>query len=185
MFIWVLAHVLARSAWQWCKLLGVKKWFLRTTTILLFINKHRRSMLPILSTFVIFFDMKLRKIYRSRSFPRAYPMLFVPTTLITSTSETSACHEINVILQKVTMDASKVTMDASKVTIAETKNLKQFPCPTCYKSYTRLSYLTAHTPRCKCISIPLECSTCHKIFSTKSSLSFHRKSCCVPGTKNV
>ena len=133
-------------------------------------------------------------------------MLFVPTTLITSTSETSACHEINVILQKVTMDASKVTMDASKVTmdaskvtmdaskvtmdaskvtIAETKNLKQFPCPTCYKSYTRLSYLTAHTPRCKCISIPLECSTCHKIFSTKSSLSFHRKSCCVPGTKNV
>jgi hypothetical protein len=81
---------------------------------------------------------------------------------------------------KVTTVASNVTMDASKVTIHESEKTKQFPCPTCYKSYTRLSYLNAHTPICKCISTSLECSACHKIFSTKSGLSFHRKSCCVP-----
>jgi len=86
---------------------------------------------------------------------------------------------------KVVSDASKVVSDAPKVVMDESKNSKQFSCPTCYKSFTRLSILQEHTPHCKCVSSVLECSTCHKMLSSKSSLYVHRKSCCVPSEQKT
>jgi len=59
-------------------------------------------------------------------------------------------------------------------------NKNHFPCSTCYKSYSRSSYLKEHTPNCKHISSARECSTCHKTYASKSSLYVHRKSCVLP-----
>ena len=74
--------------------------------------------------------------------------------------------------------ASNPMIDASNPMISTKIVYKdEFPCPTCYKSYTRSAYLDAHWPKCKQIQHPLECDKCHHIFSTDGNLSIHRKTC--------
>ena len=93
-----------------------------------------------------------------------------------------SCVESEQNAPKVVIGASKVVIEPSKVVIEPPKLVideqkQQFPCPTCYKSYTRASYLDAHWPKCKQIQHPLECDKCHHIFSTDGNLSIHRKTC--------
>jgi len=52
-----------------------------------------------------------------------------------------------------------------------------FPCPTCYKSYSRLQYLQNHIPYCKKVECATDCEKCHKHFNCYSNLAKHRKIC--------
>ena len=76
---------------------------------------------------------------------------------------------------KVVIEPPKVVIEPPKVVIDEQK--QQFPCPTCYKSYSRQQYLQDHLPKCKRVSCATDCEKCHKHFSCFSNLAKHRKIC--------
>ena len=76
---------------------------------------------------------------------------------------------------KVVIEPSKVVIEPPKLVIDEQK--QQFPCPTCYKSYSRQQYLQDHLPKCKRVSCATDCEKCHKHFSCFSNLAKHRKIC--------
>lgn len=54
---------------------------------------------------------------------------------------------------------------------------KRFPCPTCYRVYTRRSILMKHTVFCDHTDDPLQCKHCHGHFSCRASKSKHMQTC--------
>lgn len=89
----------------------------------------------------------------------------------------------------VNQDASNVAQHASNVNpftqnvacespnVANQRSDKKFPCPTCFRTYTRNSILQQHIPLCDKTKSILECPKCHEVFSSRQSKSKHIKRC--------
>lgn len=54
---------------------------------------------------------------------------------------------------------------------------KKFPCPTCFRVYSRNSLLQKHIDVCDGTSTIYECAKCHAIFSCRQTKSKHMKNC--------
>lgn len=64
-----------------------------------------------------------------------------------------------------------ITLEAN---VAEGTN---FPCPTCFRSYSRKASLNKHMKDCDHTASILECPHCHNVFSSSASKSKHIKRC--------
>jgi hypothetical protein len=69
-----------------------------------------------------------------------------------------------------------VTADVT-ASATEQKPKKEYPCPNCYKVFSRKIYLTDHLERniCEGKGSPHACPVCHKDCETRQKLYYHRK----------
>lgn len=75
----------------------------------------------------------------------------------------------------VNPEAPNVSTDTSNV--ADRSSDKRYPCPTCFRVYTRNSILQQHIPVCDKTKSILECPKCHDVFSSRQTKSKHMKRC--------
>lgn len=56
-------------------------------------------------------------------------------------------------------------------------SIESFPCPTCYKCFSRNNLLQKHIPECKHVRNVLQCFKCGRVLSCRASKCKHIKRC--------
>jgi hypothetical protein len=83
---------------------------------------------------------------------------------------------VNQPAPNVNLDAPNVNQECETILVTNERN-KKFPCPTCFRIFSRNSLLQRHIPSCDQTTTIFECSKCHAIFSSRQAKSKHMARC--------
>lgn len=90
---------------------------------------------------------------------------------------------VNLRAPNVNIRAPNVNLGGLQMITDESRN-KKYPCPTCFRTYSREGILRKHIATCDQTATIFQCSNCYAIFSCRQTKSKHMKNCTL-GTLQV